>query len=56
MMVAARTHEMIEGDLIPSFSLSGVNVSGQVFILRSFISTFCFVDDRLSSPRDETHQ
>ena len=29
MMLAARTHEMIEV-LIPSFSLSGVNVSGQV--------------------------
>ena len=29
-MVAAQNHEMVEGDLIPSFSLSGVNVSGQV--------------------------
>ena len=30
MTVAARIHEMKEGDLIPSFSLPGVNVSGQI--------------------------
>lgn len=30
MAVATQNHEIIEGDLIPSFSLSGVNVSGQV--------------------------